>query len=103
MSENDLIHLEANFQNWCETRADELNDIDPFLYYCVDNYMKGFNLSDEEITYGIVDGGNDGGVDALYFFVNRSLVKDDTDVPSKGDVKVHLVILQVKGKTGFSP
>ena len=103
MSENDLIHLEANFKNWCDERAPGLRGIDPFLYYCVEHYMKPDDLSDEEILYGITDGPNDGGVDAIYFLVNRVLVQDDTDFDPKSTTKVHIAIIQVKNKNGFQP
>lgn len=51
----------------------------------------------------MVGGGQDGGVDALYFFVNRELVEEDTELDPKTAVKVNLLITQVKEGEGFSP
>lgn len=103
MGQNDILALEANFTNWVNERAAGLKNIDPFLYYCVENYMKPFDLTDDEIQFGITDGGNDGGVDAIYFLVGKKLVRDDTDLDPKRTSKVRLVIMQVKQSGGFSP
>ncbi len=102
MSYNDQVTLEASFENWKQERAAGLT-VDPFLYYCVEQFMKPFDLSDEEINYGITDGSDDGGVDAIYFLINRAmLVRDDSDVDHKNTSTAHLIIIQVKGgKDGF--
>ncbi len=44
-----------------------------------------------------------GGVDAIYFLVNRRLVQDDTDLDPRTAVKVNLLVIQVKQNQGFSP
>jgi len=104
MSQNDLIHLESNFKNWQEGRGAELTDVDPYVYYCAEQFLKPFDLNDEEIAYGIVDGGNDGGIDTIYFIVNRDmLVRDDTDVDPKTVTRVRLLMMQMKNSGGFSP
>jgi len=104
MSQNDLIHLESNFRNWQESRGVDLADVDPLVYYCVEQFLKPFDLNDEEISYGIVDGGMDGGVDAIYFIVNRDiLVRDDVEIEPKSVTRVRLVVMQVKSSGGFSP
>src|SRR3712207_2319946 len=62
MGYNDLVALNANFENWKQDRAQGLI-VDPFLFYCVEQFVKPFDLSDEEILDGITDGSHDGGVD----------------------------------------
>lgn len=105
MSQNDIVALEANFKNWKEDRAIGLiAEIDPFVYYCVEQFLKPYDVSDEEILYGITDGGNDGGTDAVYFFVNGVLVREDTKIETKSDKpKVNVIIFQMKNSGGFSP
>lgn len=105
MSQNDIVALDANYKNWKEERAIGLtSDIDPFVYYCVEHFLKPYDVSDEEILYGITDGGNDGGTDAIYFFVNGSMVREDTKLDTKGDKpRVNVVIFQMKTSGGFSP
>jgi hypothetical protein len=83
MSANDAIVLKANFDEWKQRIAD-LKGIHPWLYYCVEQFVKPFALDDDEIKYGITDGGNDGGADAIYFFVNqRQPVAEDTILEPK--------------------
>jgi hypothetical protein len=60
-------------------------------------------VSDDELRTGLVGGGNDGGADAAYFFVNRRLVQDDTDLDPKTACKVNILVMQVKQNQGFSP
>lgn len=104
MSDNDRIHLDSNFQNWKKERAEGLKVVDSFLYYCMEQFVKPFGLSDEEILYGITDGPNDGGVDGIYFLVNRGiLVFEDTEIESKSTSSVHLIIIQQKSDEGFKP
>src|SRR4051812_47155579 len=103
MAANDVIALKANFENWEKQRAAGLIGVKPFEYYCVDQFLKPFGLADDELLSGLVAGGQDGGVDAMYFLVNRRLVQEDTDLDARGAFKVSLVILQVKENQGFSP
>ena len=49
-----------------------LSDGDAFEYFCAETVLKPFALTFDEIDKGIVDGKNDGGIDSVYFFVNRS-------------------------------
>lgn len=104
MSENDRTFLEANFQNWKDSRGEGLKTkIDPFIYYVAEQYLKPYDPNDEDIAYGLTDGPNDGGVDAIYFVLNRStFVRDDTPVDRRNATKVRILIFQVKtGADGF--
>jgi hypothetical protein len=64
-------------------------------------YHPGNAGSDDEIESGILGGPNDGGVDAIYFFVNRILIQDETDLPDEA-LSAQLIILQAKYESGFS-
>src|SRR5438045_2865543 len=103
MAKNDVLALNANFAAWKADRTPGLTGVNPFEYYCVDQFLKAFAVSDVEIISGLVSGSGDGGADAIYFFVNRRLVQEDTDLDSREAHKVHLIIIQVKESQGFSP
>lgn len=103
MGANDVLALNANFATWETSRMPGLIGVDPFEYYCVDQFLKQFAVSDAELMAGLVGGGNDGGADALYFFVNRKLVQEDTDLDPKTAFRVNLLVIQVKQNQGFSP
>lgn len=102
MSQNDVIALEANLRNWVNSRGQGLSNVDQFVYYCLEQLLKPFHLNDEEILYGITDAPNDGGVDAIYFLVNRrELVREETALDDTAVSKAHLIIAQVKTSGGF--
>lgn len=80
-----------------------LSDADAFEYFCAETVLKRFALTFDEINKGVVDGKNDGGIDSVYFFVNRSLIAIDTDMDAfKSPVTVDLFIIQSKIEGGFS-
>jgi hypothetical protein len=62
-----------------------------------------FDLDPYEIKSGVVGNGGDGGVDALYLFVNTKLVREDTDLTAlRGQqLAIDLVIVQAKNKDSF--
>ena len=104
MSDNDRILLDANFKNWLEGRGAGLTkSIAPFTYYVLEQFLKPYDPNDDDIAYGITDGPNDGGVDAIYFLINRStFVQDDTNVDSRSITKIRIIIIQLKGaEEGF--
>lgn len=105
MSQNDLIHLDAAYKNWVATRGQGLSeDIDPFLFYTLDQFLKPFDLTDEELLSGVTDGQLDGGIDALYFLVDRELVRDDTELDPKTAQSVDLILFNIKNRDeGFKP
>lgn len=103
MSKNDAIVLKTNFEEW-KRRAEDLGTADPWLYYCLEQFLKPFALDDEETQFGITEGGNDGGADGIYFLVNqRLLVTDETELDPKSVTKVHLLFFQVKTSGGIKP
>ncbi|HEX8901571.1 AIPR family protein [Vitreimonas sp.] len=80
-----------------------LTDGDAFEYFCAETVLKPFALSFDEIDKGIVDGKNDGGIDGVFFFVNRSLIAIDTELDTfKSPVTVDLFIIQSKLDGGFT-
>jgi AIPR protein len=65
--------------------------------------MRRFNPDPVEIESGIVGGGDDGGVDGFYLFVNRKFIREDTDPAIFKDQQLNfeLVIVQAKNKSSF--
>lgn len=105
MSANEIFALEQNFKVWQEGRAEGLSDdIKPWVYYCVDQFLKPYGLPDEELIYGITDGRHDGGIDAIYFFVDKNFIKNDTKLNTrKEQPNALIIIIQVQSNGGFSP
>jgi hypothetical protein len=103
MAKNDAIVLQANFTDW-KQRAEDFGTNDPWLYYCLEQFLKPYALDDEETQFGITEGGNDGGTDGIYFLINqRQLVTDETVIDAKSVSKARLIFFQVKTSGGIKP
>ena len=107
MPEHDVIALQANFEAWQKDRAKGLK-VEPFLYYTVENITKEYDLTDEEVIYGITDHPDDGGIDALYFMAGKAhrLIRDDLPFRLDGADFIRIMVFQAKSSlssTGFSP
>ncbi len=104
MSQNDAVVLQANFDAWKEGRGAGLTECSPWLYYCLEQYVKPYQLDDDELLSGITDGGNDGGADGIFILANqRPLVTDTTSLPAGSVSKIRVLFLQVKETGGFQP
>jgi hypothetical protein len=101
MSQWDIKGLETNFEGFRKDRYPSLPVSEAFERFVVRQVLKDADLSDDEVESGMFAGQDDGGVDGMYFFVNRILVQDETDLPEEA-LSAELVILQAKNETGFS-
>jgi hypothetical protein len=101
MSALDVQALETNFENWRKERVPHLSIGEAFERYAIEHVLKDADLSDDEIDSGLFGGTDDGGVDAMYFFVNRTLIQQDSDVPDPA-ITANLTIIQAKNEKGFS-
>lgn len=107
MSEHEVLALDANYETWKRERASGIS-VEPFLYYSVEQITKRFNLTDEQIQYGITDHANDGGIDAIYCLAGNSniLIKDDAKANFANIDSIRVLVFQVKSsksETGFKP
>lgn len=75
-----------------------------FEHFAISELLKDYNISDDEIDNGNVGGGNDGGCDGIYLFLNDELVSSDqieSLSASKGSI-LKLCIVQAKNEVGFN-
>lgn len=103
MGANEIRALERAYQDWRARRMVGLADVDPFEFFCADQFLKQYSMSDAEIISGLVDDGQDGGIDGFYFLLNRVLVNDNTTIDPRASGTINLVIMQIKETAGFSP
>lgn len=74
-----------------------------FNLFVAEQLLKDLQLSDEELMSGLVDGGNDCGIDALYVLVNGNLVSEGFSYGLVGSQPlINLVLVQAKTSAGFS-
>jgi AIPR protein len=100
---NEQVVLEKVLDQKRQEVAPQLDPDSYFEVFACEQVLKSFDLSYEEIEQGIVGGGNDGGIDALFVFVNGQFIREDTDfddLPRK-DVVVDVRILQAKNQETF--
>jgi hypothetical protein len=100
---SDEVLVKALLQKNKARYGEGLDDGAAFEYFCAETILKSYSLTFDQLEDGIVDGKDDGGIDSVYFFVNRSLISVDTDVEIfRSPVSVDLFIIQSKVQGGFS-
>ncbi|RSM37007.1 hypothetical protein DMB66_59780, partial [Actinoplanes sp. ATCC 53533] len=75
---------------------------DFFQLFCLSESLKSYDLSIDEIQDASVDGGNDGGIDALFTFIDGDPLTDDYRPRPRKEVVVELLIVQCKDTESFS-
>ena len=99
---NDQIILEQIIKDRWEESQDGSSISEFFEIYAATELLKNQDLSYDDIEYGIVGNGGDGGIDSIYTFINGELLKEDT--PINGSSKkntIELVIIQSKTSPTF--
>ncbi|NEO53659.1 MAG: AIPR family protein [Okeania sp. SIO3B5] len=81
---NDLIILDQIIEEKINDTLSNNSKEDFFELFSFEQSLKEYDLSNEEIDSGRVDGGNDGGIDGFFVFVNDELFYE---LPSLEDIK----------------
>lgn len=102
MPENDQIILDTILEQTRAERAPDESDAKYFLIFTAEQVTKDLDLSSDELESGFVEGGGDGGIDAMYVLVNSVLLQEDTKLEDiKGTVTVDVIILQCSTSGSF--
>jgi len=103
MSANDLILLDKILEQRGLEESPSLSASDFFELFATNQILKDFDLSYDEISSGIVDSGGDGGIDAVYVFVNGELLTEDFDFSTRRkNIEIELVLIQAKTSSSFN-
>ncbi|WP_148208497.1 AIPR family protein [Solidesulfovibrio magneticus] len=103
MSANDLILLNQLLDLRLSEIGQGLTEEEFFEIFSAEQVLKDDDLSYEELSAGVVDGGGDGGIDSLFFFVNNVPFYDEMDVGVlKRGARLRLVLIQSKSSEGFT-
>lgn len=76
MAKNDVVLIDGILE---QRRAEALPSSDPgevFEYLALEQVLKDFDLSRDEIESGWVDGQDDGGIDGFFTIINGQLLRD---------------------------
>lgn len=98
---NDQIILAQIIQEKCAESEDELSITEYFEIYSSSEILKDHDLTYDDISYGIVGDGGDGGIDSIYTFLNGELLKEDTVINSN-QKKNHIELVVIQSKTSAS-
>ena len=102
MANNDQIILDQIIDEQRNSRLPNASKSDFFELYVSEQVLKDYDLSDEEIEYGLTRGSQDGGMDGIYIFVNGELVREDFDHSGlKKNIVIDVVIFQSKTSDSF--
>lgn len=111
MADNAVVLLDALLGERARLRGSApLPADEAFELFSFEQCLKEQDLSEDELLAGQVGGGNDGGVDGVYCFLNGNLVEDDAEVLEGGfdpasvkrESDLHLVLVQAKQTPSFS-
>jgi hypothetical protein len=109
MSDNDRVLLDGELNDFKRIHKDFRDDSHLFEFFAATQILKGQeDVDEDEIRDGLLreesgSGGNDGGVDALYAFVESSLVREDTKPTNpRNGAAITLYIIQSKWSKSFS-
>lgn len=95
MAKNDVVLLDVVLDRIVAGQGDDAPGRgETFERFVFDQVLKGFDLGEEEINAGWVDGRHDGGIDGFYVFVNGHMVVDSSHVDwpkSGGTLDVYLI------------
>ncbi len=98
---NDQIILEQILKEKCAESGDGMLLADYFEIYSASEILKDYDLTYDDIDYGIVGNGGDGGdggIDSIYTFINGEPLKEDTEV-NGSQKKNHIELILIQSKT----
>lgn len=95
---NDQIILEQILKERCAESGDGMLLPDYFEIYSASEILKDYDLTYDDIDYGIVGKGGDGGIDSIYTFINGEQLKEDTDI-NANQKKNHIELILIQSKT----
>jgi len=98
---NDQIILEQIIKDKCAESDDELSIPEYFEIYTASEILKDYDLTYDDIVYGIVGDGGDGGIDSIYTFINGEPLKEDTTI-NVNQKKNHIELIVIQSKTSSS-
>ncbi|ALS98326.1 AIPR family protein [Lacimicrobium alkaliphilum] len=99
---NDQIILKQIIKERCAESGDELTVSEYFEIYSASEILKNYDLTYDDILYGIVGDGGDGGIDSIYTFINGEPLKEDTLVnTNQKKNNIELIIIQSKTSASF--
>lgn len=98
---NDVVLLQRRLAERRQAQQPHLTEDQFFLVDCADGLLREYDPTVNQIEDGIVDGADDGGIDAVYVGINGQLI-DESDLITSGQPAIDILIIQAKNEAGFA-
>lgn len=103
-SSNNIIILNGILKDFKSTNELSIPDSDILELFVANQITKKYELSFEEISESIVDGGLDGGIDSLFVLVDEKLILENEsadEITMNANTSLELNIIQTKSDNNF--
>lgn len=97
MAKNDVVLIDGILKDY--NKSDDIGE--NFEKFSVEQILKDYDLSEDELDTGTVDGRDDGGIDYIYYFINNRIVNDVDDVSCGTIVNFTAYVITCKHDAGF--
>lgn len=102
MAANDILLIDGIIDDRIDMRLPSNKRDEAFEYLSIEQILKDFDLSTDEIKYGIIDGRQDGGIDGYYIFVNGHLLQDpESFMWPRANSELKIVLISCKHHDTF--
>ena len=102
MPKNDMILLDGILDTRVEENIPSNQRDEAFEYLVYEQVLKDYDLSKDELLSGSVDGKDDGGIDAIYIFINGHLITDmSTTFWPKSNAELNIFFFTCKHRDSF--
>jgi len=94
MARNDAVLIDGIIDDRIQSKRPSDNRDEAFEFFAVEQVLKDVDLTEEQLSSGLIDGRGDGGIDAVYILVNGHLLTevDEFTWPRAGaELAVYLV------------
>lgn len=110
MADNELILLEQYIADWHKSQDEPVPDDRAFEVISATQVLHDYDVSADEIENGVIGGGNDGAVDAVYTFLGSQLLAEDSEALQDDfaanklaiGTSLTLILVQAKRTPSFS-
>ena len=98
---NDQIILDQILRERTSESNVDISIQEYFEIYTASEILKDHDLTYDDVLYGIVGNGADGGVDSMFTFLNGEQIKEDTQI-NQNQKKNHIEVYIIQSKTSPS-
>jgi hypothetical protein len=101
MAKNDSILIDGIVSQRAADRKPSDDKGEVFECFSFEQLLKEYDLSDEEIEAGSVDGRHDGGIDGFFILVNGHLISETTVTWPRSHAQVDVIVISCKHHDTF--